>query len=289
MERFIELGLKEIASIIQTLGEKNDVHEIVTMTEIGGKPISFRKKNNKLDISSPDGRKMSIAINYSEKEERDYQNRKIVYTSHEVHVTYYLADGRKIVLSNDMPLERGYEGFKRVQRHDLLRGLNCKYFDKEGKELASFSLELEKICLKDNNRVCSFSEEGINYCNKLISLDGEDVLSISGTPIPAIEDLQSFDVEKEKQRIVKLRDESENLHPFTREVLDDSLRLLDRKERTTKDILSFYQNELGDVRRAIEIRNKVEDALDKETFKADELGTISNMVREKACVSKCRK
>lgn len=280
MELFIDLGLKEIASIIQILGESTDLEDFIETVNVNGNDIRIIKDDNSVIINSLDGRNMSISIDYSEEETALYY-KKATFINHKVNIIYYLDDGSQIELSNNIPLERGYKGFTNVQRHDLMKGLKCKYISNDGKE-ASFTLDLNKICLKDNNKVYEFTDKGIVCGNKVVSLDGNDLLTVSGTEVPEIKTLTSFDVEKEKEKIENIINTTEELHSFTIDALKDAERLLDRRERYVKDLFDFYnRGDLLAVRNAIDTRDRIMDAVDNEIIKPNELESVSNSLRSK--------
>lgn len=280
MELFIDLGLKEIASIIQTLGEATNLDDFIDNINTDKSDIRIIKDGNSIIINSLDGRNMSISIDYSEEETALYY-KKATFINHKVNIIYYLDDGSQIELSNNIPLERGYKGFTNVQRHDLMKGLKCKYISNDGQE-SSFTLDLNKICLKDTNKVYEFTDEGITCGNKVVSLDGNDLLTVSGAEVPEIKTLTSFDVEEEKEKIEKIIKTTEELHSFTIEALKDAERLLDRRERYVKELFDFYnKGDFSAVRKAIDVRNKIMDAVNYEIIKPNELEAINNKLREK--------
>ena len=256
MELFIDLGLKEIASIIGRMGLTTDINELHGEVELNGIKYNYEKHGNEFKVTDSLGHQTNIKINYSEEETKDDYNRTIRYLRHDVSMDYLLKNGDYINLSNNIGLDSGYESFENVHRHDIISGVRTKYCDKDGKEVASFGLGLDRICLKDKNKLYEFNEDGIKCGNRIITLDGNTLVSISGSEIPNLDVINSFNLEKEQDKLRKIAEESD-LHPFTKEILDDSIRKLDRKERFVKDIVDYYNTDIKDVRNAIEIRNRI--------------------------------
>ena len=281
MELFIKLGLKEIAEIIQTLGASHHISDYSGLIEVNGKQYHIMKEKNELIITTQDGRNMCIGINYEEKYIKGYQDKDMVFTKHQAEVDYYFNDGSSVNLKNQMELGRGYDGFRSVQRHNLMNGLGCKYYNQNGEPVASFNLGLEKICLNGSKKVYEFTKDGIVYGNKLVSLDGDKLLLLSGSEVPGIEAMETFDVDKEKEKIRAFADESVELHPFTKEALEDATRLLDRKDRKVQEVLKFYEEDLKELRKAIAIRNKIEFLTNEDVIRPEELEDVSRALREK--------
>lgn len=196
-----------------------------------------------------------------------------MFLNHSVAINYCLEDGSRLELTNNLSLDEGYGGFSDVQRHDLLDGLKTKYYDQEGKEAAFFSRELERVHLTGNNITYEFTDEGIICGNKKVTLDGEELLFESR------KEVENFDVVKEKNRIEKFIQDNGDMHKYTREALEKSLKHLDKKAAYTKEIASFYNDDIKNVRRAISIRNKVLSAVKNEIMNVTELADIGIALR----------
>ena len=266
MEIFTNLGLKEISSIINRMG-------VITGTDVSGEieydgvKYNYEKSDNNFIITSSNGKMVKISINYNQREGKDDYNRDIPIVNHEVSIDYLLRNEDYINLSNNIDLEPGYESFERIHSSDIINGLRTKYCDNTGKEVASFGLDLHRICLKDNDQIYEFNENGITCGKRVITLDGSTLVSVSGGETPSRELAESFDLKKEQEKLQKILDERKDLHPFTVEAVEDSIRKLDRRERYVKDIVDYYNTDIKDVRRAIDIRNKLldvqEDIIDR--------------------------
>lgn len=275
MELFVDLGLKEIASIISRMGLTTDV-DICGDVELNGIKYNYEKIGNTFIISDSQGRETRISINYQEQMGKDAYNRDVRYIKHDVSIDYLLDNGEFINLSNDISLDPGFESFENIHRHDIIKGLRCKYCDKDGKTIASFGLDIDRICLKDDRNIYEFNKDGITCGNKTISLDGNELLSISGEEIPNIDTVLSFDLEKEQDKIRNIINSNESLHPFTVEALEDTIRLLDRKNRYVKNIVTYYNTDIKEVRKAIKIRKNISDSLENKLIDKDALELVSN-------------
>ena len=258
---FVRLGLKEVADVIKTLGISSDIMYLHGNIDVNGKLYIYEKKGNQLTITGEDGKSVTIGINYSEEKAKDYQNRDVLYLKHEVSIDYKLEDGHHITFYRDIPLERGYESFENVNRHDLLSGVKTGYVGKDGEE-ASFSVGLNKVCFNGSKKVYEFTSDGIICGNRLITVDGGQLVSISGEVTPGLDEAKSFDLIKERAKIENFLKSGVQLHPFTREMLKDAYRKLDRKDRYAKDIIHYYDEEIGEVRKALEVRNNIISGID---------------------------
>lgn len=287
MELFVELGIKEIASIINRMGLITDTN-VNGEVEVNGNKYYYSKEGNTFVIGDETGKGLRIGINYSEQMGKDAYNRDVKYVKHDVSIDYLLSDEDYINLSNDIALDPGYESFENIQRHDILRGVRSAYCNKFGKEVATFGLDLDRICLKENNNIYEFNKDGIKCGNKIISIDGNNLVSISGEEIPNIETVLSFGVTKEQD---KVRDiiAKENLHPFTKEALEDTIRLLDRKNRFAKNIVNYYNTDIKEVRKAIEIRNKIQNSVKGNVIDKDVIEKIAEDFYNKTDINLQRK
>lgn len=278
MELFNVLSLKEIADIICILGESHEsIKHSYGNLHLENKDITFLYENDELIIQSNTGEKTNVKISFSKQEGKDYNGRKITYLSHECFINYYLQDGSIISLYKELSLPEGYEGFENVQRHNLLNGLRIKYYDKEGNQ-STFSLTADKICI-DENKIFEFTNEGIKYGNKIISLDGDKLVLSGGSTAPSLDVINSFDLEKEKDRITKFANIDSDIHPFTKEVLESAARELSRKKRNADSIKEFYDKEIKDVRRAIKIRSEFINDVTYGIMNSEELEKVANEFR----------
>lgn len=297
MDLLTELGLLEVAKIIQTLGTHTDTKELEGRVFVDGVECRYFKNGNSFSVYTSDDKKMCVAIDattkivrnnygegtfinigrHSEPDGKDTKpfERTVKYCSHDVLIDYSLADGSTLALSGGLSLPEGYIGFENVQRHDLRDGLGVKYFNQDGQQEASFSIGLGKIVLDELHTTYEFDHDGIHIGNKVITLDGGELLSISGTPTPKREVAASFDLEKEQEKVDKLLKDA-NLHPFTRARLEDAKGKLVMDSRYAKGIEEFYDKDIAGVRKAIAIRSKVIDSLEKGFVGEKELSAVAD-------------
>lgn len=296
MDLLKDLGLKEVASIIQTLGTHTDVKELEGSVVVDGVECKYFKNGNSFTVYTSDGNRMCVAIDASVKEVRNsngegvYRNigksltstdedekpfeRVVKYASHDVLLDYSISDGSYLVLTGGLSLPEGYEGFENVQRHDLRDALNIRYYNQDGQREASFSLGLGRIVLDDTKTSYEFEEDGIHIGNRVITLDGGTLVSISGDPTPSKSTVDSFSLEKEQKKIDELV-KNKDLHEFTKARLEEAKRKLTMDDRYAKNVLSFYNTDVPEVRRAIAIRSKIIDSLEKGFVGEKELEAVS--------------
>lgn len=281
METFVKLCLKEISSIVGTLGRSTDTNYLKDEVEIGCKKYTYRKNGNSLTISDNNKDLLAISINASVENELNEMNREEEKVKHEVNVDFFLDDGSRIHLYNDIPLEAGYDSFENVQRHILMKGLSIKYYDKDNQELASTGIDLEKVCLKEVDKVFEFTDDGILSGNRIITLDGSTLVSVSGNDAPSYDDAKEFNLESEREKIANIIKANPDLHPFTKEALEDAARKLASRERKAKEIVNYYNEDIGVLRKAISVRNKMINGINSIPLKDDELSLIERDLRSK--------
>ena len=278
MELFLDLGLREISSIINVMGVTTEIDQLhADNLEHNGVLYSYDKNGNNVEISDSLGNKTKISINCrTGEEENPFTHALEMHDYHDIAIEYLLKDGSKITLEKTVGLNPGYESFENVRRHDLLHDLKTCYVDKEGKEVASFNLSLDTICLKDPIEKVDFTKDGIKCGNKIVSLEGNSLLSLNGEEIPNKNIFESFNIKEEQEKIKRIIDENKDLHPFTMEVLEDASRKLDRKERYVKDILDFYDKDINNIRKAIDTKNKIEENVKHGIVNKEGLDLVAN-------------
>ena len=274
MDNERKLSLVEICGIMGTLGRTTDNTYMSEEYEIDGVKYSCAKVNNTFMIDSSDDKRMGINVNYYSINSKDYQNRDVIITHHEASIQYFFQEGDSIILTNDMGLFGGYESFENVERHTLRDGLRKTYYDKDGNSVCTFDLGLNEIWL-DGNKKVEFTKEGIKFGNKVLSLDAEKLLLMSGEKVPAKEVVDSFDIEKEKEKIINFANNSD-VHVFTKDELESAANRLSRKERYAKEISSYYNEDIKLIRKAIAVRNRLQEAFDNELIPEEVMRKISN-------------
>lgn len=269
MENFIKLGLQEACGIVKTLGISPDVMYLHGNVEVNGKLHIYEKKGDQLTITGEDGKSLTVKIGYSEEVKKDYQNRDYVAPKHEVTLDYKVEDGHHLtfhrVFTSDgihESLPRGYASFEDVNRDNLLSGTETTYVGVNGEKIATFTTELYDVCPIGETKSYLFSSAGIEHDNKLFTVDGGQLISVHKDPAASLDDAKSFDLEKEKEKIENFLKSGVKLHPFTREMIKDAYRKLDRKERYAKDIIRYYSEEVGKVQDALHLRNEIGKSID---------------------------
>lgn len=279
MELFIDLGLKEIASIINIMGKSENIDKLNgEVYSDDGTKYSYEKNGNEFRIFSDNGKETKIKINCERVPWENLYGKEYIRSKHEVFISYKLDNGNSIDLYNDISLHNEYTGFEDVTRHDLMYALSCKYCS-YGDEEASFSLGLDRLCFKNNGKTddsYEFTENGIKNGNKIITVDGDKLVSLKGSDVPSLDVLKSFDLEKEKEKLEKILNDSNDLHPFTIEAVGDALRKLDCKKRYAEDIINYYDADMRKVKKAISLRNNIMDSVKSKVIDKDVLDLVCN-------------
>ena len=277
MELYIKLGLKEIASLVNTMAKykENGIEYANGSFELNGIKYDYLFDDNNLMLKSSDGKSMNIIINADTKEFKDYLNRNIRVVSHEVDINYYLPNGEIINLNNSLGLNEGYRGFDGVQRHDLISGMRNSLIGKDGKVKSSFSINLDTVYLDDEHKKYSFGVDGISYDNKVVSLDGNKLLVINDNKLDEINELSSFNGTKEKFVLSRIIHADRDLHPITKRIIEDeTFKKIDRIEKEAEAVRSFDEDEVKKIRKVISMRNDMMKNFDKNVFEEKELGEL---------------
>ena len=224
MELFIDLGLKEICGIVGLLGRNTDVENIQDVIEVNGKKYLIEKNGNTATITGPDNHKCTISVNYTEQEQIDHYNRRVIYINHFIDTEFLSPEGNSIKLHNNISLDRGYESFENVQRHDLMDGLRLSYNDQ-----TDFNLGLTRFHLRKNKKVYNFTDNGVSFGFKELVIDNG---SIKATPELSIEELVSI---KEALSYRKEIMDEVKENTITPEVLDETEKRFRRILRERKE------------------------------------------------------
>ena len=87
-------------------------------------------------------------------------------------------------------------------------------------------------------------------------------------------------MQKEKEKIDRIIEGNPDLHPFTVEALKEAKKQLCKKNLIVQDIKSFSDEDIHNIRKAIETRNEITKILDEDIIKPNELEAINNSLRE---------
>ena len=276
MNDYDKLGFSEIAQLVGQLGLTTNIKKMfIDNIEVDGKKYTYEKTGNQLRIRDENGKGVDILIDYSkETKEKDDMTTETIM-KHEVFIDYLLASGNLLSFYNNIGLYEGYRTFENVARDSLVRGIRTFYCDQDGKELANFSGGDKKICLKDTGHTFEFTDKGIEWDKKVVSADGNVLISIKDEPVENIEDYYSFDIEKERVIFKDIIEQfKEKAHKFTLEELETILTRLERRDRNVKGVIEICEKDLPEARRAIQIRNEVRDAIDNNCITPEVLRVI---------------
>ena len=261
MKTIDQLGLNEVCYIVNLMGVTELISDYDGEVEVDGKKYYYRKNGNEMVIRDEDNKMLRVALRYAKEPGKDFYGRDVTFIKHEVTVDYELTTGEYIRLFNNVSLDTGFESFNKVRSEDL-RTSPKVYNSSNDEELGQFSLALDRICVGKSKDIVEFNDKGITCGRKVVSPDGKRLLTISNDPVPTKEEVMSFDIEKEYEKIDELIASSKGLHPFTLEVLEDAKRALTRKARYSDKVKEFYTDGIREVEYAIEFRKAIMEILD---------------------------
>ena len=282
MELFTKLGLKEICYIVNQLGLSTNMEFLHgSNIVVNGRTYNYEKRGNSVFITDSVGNCVKVAVKYTEEPTKDHYGRDVIYVKHEISADYALPNGELINIYNNISLDRGYEAFENVQRHDLMHGLRLSHINDNQECDATFSLGLDRVCLQENNQIYEFNENGIVAGRRILSEDGSSLVSVSGVDAPAKELIYSFDMDEEQKKLDRIIEENTDLHPFTKEVLEETKRLLVRRGRYIADYRNYYDFDINEARKAMNIRNRLIGEFNKEMMDPEGLEAVARDIYQR--------
>lgn len=138
-----------------------------------------------------------------------------------------------------------YKFFKKLNPFELVDNLKVKYLLPNKNCIMPYLPYSEPSWdfnnLETCNRYFNFTSDGIIYCqNYLVSSDGKQLLSINGKAVPPLDKVKQFDKEQEKEKLIKLLESDNTIHPYTRDALLNAINNLNNKDEDANNILKFY-------------------------------------------------
>lgn len=285
MELFTKLGIKEIAGIIDTMAKyKMDGTRFTKDSfELDGIKYDYLLDDNNLVVKSSDGRSMNIIINAETKEFKynNYTNAKVLTS--ELNINYYMPTGDVINLYKDniAVREEGYKGFEGIPRHEIIHGMKTFLIGKDGKAKSRFNLELNEVYLDDEYKTYNFGPDGISFDNRLVTLDGKELLVINNQKIKDLDEMVSFNGAKEKFILSRIIHSDRDLHPYTKRIIEDeTFKKIDIKNKEVEDVKKFYDEDARKLRKVIAMRNEMIDNVEKYTYKEKEIEALDKSFRD---------
>ena len=282
MDVYDKLGLNAVVDMVRLLGENTDVQHASKSFTYNGVKYDVIKLGNFLNISSEQGKALSVLIDATSTKTKDSQGRTITYLTHDVDANYLLPGDDWLNFHSKLALDEGFEPFKNVSRHDLLKTFEFSYMSNDDRKLGSLPLTFDYVRLTDEYKTVNFCGELIKVDNMNITSDGNKVLSYFGQKLPSMETIKSFNPDLDKIRI-KSFVKNGTFSDITKEAINEIDRIFDNKKLFYKDIQDYYKDGIKDVKKAINIRNKTINGMNN-MFSKEELYTcldvISNAIYE---------
>ena len=264
-ERINNYNLEEISSLINIIGESNDIKKLnINNISFNDKTYSIEKENDDLIIKCSDGRCLKLKIYSCSWEESDGYFSKWTCNKSVAEFQYLLPNGNTLSFTNDSwHISMEYEFFKKLNPAELVDNLTVKYLIPNKNSIIPYGSYPDQSWdfnrLETYNRYFNFTSDGILYCNDyLVSSDGKQLLSIKGKDVLPLEKVKQFNIEQEKEKLIKLLESDNTIHPYTRDVLLNAINNLKNKEKYVNNILEFYNE---DIPLCQEVANAREDLI----------------------------
>jgi len=276
---FESIGLKGIASLVGVLGETHDYGDYLGKVVVDGKEISYDKEGDILFVVSSDGRRMSIEADAYEEVEKESSDRTTIYAHHDVDVNIYTKDGGRVNLKDSLGLPLGYEGFENVQRHNLY-GVEIKSYNPCNVLEGTSSLELTKIDL-GSGKSYYFESDGIHIgTNLVVSTNGNEIITLNGARIPNLNQVFTFDLDKQRELVNKFVNGNSELHDSTQRIIRECMESLNWEAYKFNEIKDYYYKGIRDLRKAIKFRDELGSKMERSGFSDDELQAVSREIRK---------
>jgi len=274
MDIYDKLNLNEIVEIVKLIANTTDINEFEKKLYIGDIDYDIIKYDNTIIISSSEGKKLEVSLE-SKKVKKIIQNRDITYLNNYVNVKYKLNDNEKLNLISKISLDDNFDVFKYIERDNLYENYLFNYLNDDVVK-ACMSIDLSTIRL-DKYKVYDFYGDSVIEGNKEISLNNDKLIKLSGRNIPNMDVINSFDLNNEKQ---KLNDflEKKDIHPFTKELVEEIDKLLDIKQKFVEDVKNFYKYDIKEFEKVKLINKSITSGINKNFFTKDELSLIIDSV-----------
>lgn len=130
--------------------------------------------------------------------------------------------------------------------------------------------------------IVKFTENGVKIDDFLLSSDAERIIKYNGKQVPTKEELENFDLLKEKEKIASILDER-NVTDIEKDIILNSFEKDGPVDKKINMLLSFYKNKIERYKRFISFRNALLDgSIKKYVFTKEELnffyGVLYNVI-----------
>lgn len=228
----LESITKFIRIIPKTFGSPTNVSFVHN-----GKGYNITKSNKEIKMSCNDGRELSIVI----KELSNSTISGVEEKSINIAVEYKLLDSfLQLYKGMHNTILTDLEDFDAYEMSTNLCFLSCSNGN---------MLQLYKDFTRDGIDNFTFTKNGIQYKDYLISYDCEKVISARGRILPSKEEIEKFSLENEQKSYLELLNSS-NLDSRTKEVLINLFNL-DEIVKEYKEVLDLYNNRLTSLKTAL--------------------------------------
>lgn len=266
MGLYDKLNLNEVVELVRILTESRNISDFEKDLYIGDVVYCITKFDNTVVVSSSEGKRIQVSIYETERESKEHEK----YNAHIVDIKYKLSENEELNLMGFVDYDY-YESFKYLLKHNLHNSYILNYLNNNVKN-AELSIDINKIKL-NNCKTYNLEGNTIKGNNKVISYDDDKLLNLNGINVPNLDIINSFDLKKEEKKLNQFIDNNV-IHPFTLELIEDTKKLLDSKQKFINEVKSYYENEINDVKKVKQIKNNITNGINNYFFKKDELSLI---------------
>ena len=272
MDLYDKLNLNEIVELVRIIAYAKNIDDYEKTIYNGDIIYNITKLNNKIIISSSEGKMLEVSCYDETKVSKD----KHEYTDHIVDVNYKLSENEHLNLLSNVSYDY-YYSLANILRHNLYECYRLDYLKDNIKD-AELTFGFDTIKL-DNNKTYEIDNNRIKEGNKIISLEDNKLLKLYGKDLPSMEIINSFNFSKE-QEILKQYMDNKKLHPFTRDVIEDSFKLLNNKNKLIDEIKTYYKDDIKNVEKAKNIRVRVQNGINNNLFTKEELSMVIEALKD---------
>jgi hypothetical protein len=271
------LTLNEVVRMIHLLGEYEDVCHVKLDYNYNGNEYIAYKVDNSFILESSNGKKFIINVN-ADKEVVEKSDRTEIYLSHTVDVGYMLKPNSSLRLTSQIGLDEGIKSFTNVYRHNLFDDYTLAYYDENDELSGKVSTTFDDVQLKDSYNKYHFNEDSIETTNKVISRDGNELVKYFDKPVPSMDVVNSFDADmlRKKAELVGIEGLFSPIDDSTVKAIKNNIEV---QKVYFDGIKDFYNNEVKEIKRAIEVRDKVLEGTER-MFTCDEMKQFVNAMSE---------
>ncbi len=277
--------LDQVCRLLRVMGTTSDIEAFMLKDiAVGDNKFDIIKSGNTLVVKVKDSNE-SIEINYDIKENKEEAVYFLSYPSDncELNINYNFGDGTRVNLNGKVITGLASDPFKNIGAYDLMNNTDITYIaNGKAQKFNWNNLEPGNVTINSLGPVLN----GIQ-----LSGDNNEILSINGVRIPSRKAMETFDIEKEKDKIkYLLEDPRHDISEVTKLAIEGhTVPYLEEKSEYFKKMAKDYDYITGRITSLMDVRaNMIERFNDMNTNLTD-LELISDIVEEETKVVQSEK